>query len=206
MLTLTKSPSSPFVRKARVVALETGVADQVTLVDTDPWNPDDPLPDTNPLGKVPALVDGEGQVFAGSTLICEYLDSLHNGRKVIPESGPERWRVLRLHAMADGVMEAAVARIIEEMRRPKEFLWPGWIDRQTAKITRTLDVLEAEAAAGRLQDPPLLGEIALACALGYLDFRFAVIGWRDGRPALTAWAEGMASRPSLVETKPYAPQ
>ncbi|GAB5470647.1 MAG: glutathione S-transferase [Rhodospirillales bacterium] len=206
MLTLTKSPTSPFVRKALVVAIEAGLQDRLDLVPTNPWDPADPLPDTNPLGKVPALTDESGQVFAGSTLICEYLDSLNQGRKLIPAEGPERWRVLRLHALADGVMEAAVARIIEEVRRPEAVQWSGWVDRQTGKIFRTLDVIEGLAAAGELADPPSLGELALACALGYLDFRFPSVAWREGRPALTAWSAAVATRPSLAQTVPADPQ
>lgn len=206
MIKLTHSPSSPFVRKAVMAAIETGVIDRIKLVPTDPWNPDDPLPDTNPLGKVPALVAADGSVFAGSALVCEYIDSLHEGRKLYPGEAAARWRALRLHALADGVLEAAVARIIEQLRRPADMQWEGWIDRQNAKILRTLDVLEQMAAAGELAEEPTIGELTLASALGYLDFRFPDLAWREGRPALTAWNEAMLQRPSVAQTQPATPK
>ncbi len=207
MIKLTHNPSSPFVRKAMMVAIETGVIDRMKLVPTDPWNPDDPLPDTNPLGKVPALVATDGNVFTGSALVCEYIDSLHQGRKLYPSEPAERWRALRLHALADGVLEAAVSRIIEQLRRPADVQWEGWIDRQNGKILRTLDALERMAAAGELAaEEPTIGELTLASALGYLDFRFPDLDWREGRPALTAWNETMLQRPSVAQTQPAAPK
>ncbi|MBC6416400.1 MAG: glutathione S-transferase N-terminal domain-containing protein [Rhodospirillales bacterium] len=206
MMQLTHSPSSPFVRKALATAIETGAAERLTLVPADPWNPDDPLPHTNPLGKVPALVAEDGSILTGSTLVAEYLDSLHDGRKLFPAEGAERWRALRLHALADGMLEAAVARVIEQLRRPADKIWEGWIDRQNEKIRRTLDVVEALAAAGELAEEPSIGELTLACLFGYLDFRFPDVAWRSGRPALTAWNAVVQARPSLRETQPVAPQ
>ncbi len=206
MIKLTHSPTSPFVRKAMMVALEAGLTGRLKLVPSDPWNPEDPLPDTNPLGKVPALVAADGSVFAGSALVCEYLDSLHEGRKLFPEDPAERWRALRLHSLADGVLEAAVARIIEQLRRPKDYQWEGWIDRQNGKIAKTLDVIERAAAAGELAEEPTIGELTLASALGYLDFRFPDIGWRNERPALTAWYATMLERPSVAQTQPSQPK
>ncbi len=206
MMKLTHNTASPFVRKAMVTAIETGVIERLQLVPTDPWNPDDPLPGTNPLGKVPTLVDSDGRVFAGSALVCEYLDSLSEGRKVYPSGGEERWRALRLHSMADGALEASVARFYEHVRRPTDKIWDGWIDRQNAKIYRTADVLDGMIARGELAEEPTIGELTLACALGYFDFRLPDLGWRDGRPALAGWYEAMLQRPSIAQTMPAAPQ
>ncbi len=204
MMKLTHNATSPFVRKAMVTALEAGLTNAMQLVPTDPWNPDDPLQETNPLGKVPALTVADGTVFAGSALVCDYLDSLNQGRKLFPEESGERWRALRLQALADGVLEAGVARIIEQVRRPADKLWEGWIDRQNGKILKTLDVIEAMTARGELAEEPTIGEVSLACALGYLDFRYPDLGWRDGRPALTAWNVAMKERPSIAQTQPSA--
>ncbi len=206
MMKLTHNTASPFVRKAMVTAIETGVIDRLQLVQADPWNPEDPLPATNPLGKVPALIDGDGTLYAGSFLVCEYLDSLSEGRKVFPPSGAERWRALRLHAMADGALEAGVSRVYEQLRRPTDKMWDGWIDRQNAKIFRTLDLLDGMIAQGELAEEPTIGELTLACALGYYDFRLPDLGWRDGRSALAGWNETMLQRPSIAQTMPAAPQ
>ncbi len=206
MIKLTHNPTSPFVRKAMLVVIEAGLADRIQLVQADPWNPDDPLAETNPLGKVPALVASDGSLFTGSALVCEYLDSLHDGRKLFPEEPSARWRALQLHGLADGVIEAAVSRIYEQLRRPADKQWEDWIDRQNGKIARTLDLVERMAAAGELADEPSIGELTLASALGYLDFRYPEMAWGAGRPALTAWYEGIKERPCVAQTQPALPQ
>ena len=190
------------MRKVAVTAIETGLDDRIERVETNVWDPATDISEANPLGKVPALVTDEGAVLCDSPLICEYLDSLNDGAKLIPAAGLERWRVLELQALGDGIMDAAVARVIETRMRPEALRWDGWLDRQRGKIAQAAGALERDAAAGRLEGPVTLGGIALGCALAYLDFRFADDNWRDGRPELTGWFEAFAERPSMQATQP----
>lgn len=197
-LKLWYSPASPFVRKVMVFADETGLADSIELVPGDVWAPETGISRDNPLGKVPAMVTPEG-VFAGSYLCCEYLDSLHAGARLIPPEPRERWPALQLHAFADGIIEAAVASVVEQLRRPKEFVYQGTLDRQSAKITRTLDRIASMA----LPETINIATITLGCALGYLDFRMPQLRWRDGRGALGLWYEVFSARKSMQATVPH---
>jgi glutathione S-transferase len=199
-LKLRYSPASPFVRKVLVFAHETGLAARIELVPTDVWAPDSSIFSDNPLGKVPALVSADG-TFIGSALCCDYLDTLHDGRRLIPVEPGERWRVLQLHALADGIMEAAVARVVEELRRPKALVFQGNLDRQAEKIRRALDAIERKAAT--LGERVTLATITLGCALGYLDFRLPLLAWRTRRPALAVWDSVFAARPAMKATKPF---
>lgn len=197
-LKLWYSPASPFVRKVMVFAHETGQADSISLVSGDVWSPDTAIGKDNPLGKVPALVTPDG-VFAGSYLCCEYLDSLHAGARLIPAEPRERWPVLQLHAFADGIIDAAVATVIEQLRRPKELVYQGTIDRQSAKINRTLDKIATMVPTQATN----IATITLGCALGYLDFRMPQLQWRDGRDALKQWYEPFSARKSMQSTVPH---
>jgi glutathione S-transferase len=196
--------ASPFVRKVRVAIIECGLHSQVEEVDVAiaPTAPDDQVNENNPLGKVPALVADDGLNLFDSRVIAEYLDSLTDGVVLIPAAGDARWHTLRLQAFADGIMDAGVSRRYETFLRPDEKRWGDWVAGQKAKITRSLDMLEQRS--GRLADRLDIGTIALACALGYLDFRFAVDGWRDNRPGLAAFYEAFASRESMQRTQPPA--
>ncbi len=199
-LTLRYSPASPFVRKVLVFADEAGLADRIERVATDVWAPDTDIFRDNPLGKVPTLVSEDG-TFVGSLLCCEYLDSLQAGRRLIPSAPAERWPVLRRHALADGIIEAAVAYVVEQLRRPPAFVHQGFLDRQADKIRRALDALEAQAGAfGQGAD---LATVTLGCALGYLDFRLPALDWRRARPALTHWEADFGARSSMVATRPH---
>jgi glutathione S-transferase len=199
---LRYSPTSPYVRKVAVVAIEAGLDARVERIETDVWDAATDIAEDNPLGKVPALVTDEGMVLYDSPTICEYLDSLHDGPKLIPAEGPARWQALNLHALAGGIMDAAVARVVEVRARPEALRFDGWLERQKLKIGRALDALEGRAAAGGLGGPVTLGTITLGCALGYLDLRFSEDAWRDGRPALAAWYETFSQRPSMQATVP----
>ncbi len=204
MLSLRFSPTSPYVRKVRVAAIEIGLQDRLKLVPTDPWSTDTDLPTDNPLGKVPALTTEDGTVLFDSPVICEYLDSLHDGPKLFPAPGPARWKVLRLLALGDGIADAAVARRLEDMR-PAERQHEAWRERQRAALSRALDALESEADT--LADPagPLtIADVAVACALAYLDLRFAADEWRNRRPKLSAWLDPVSNRASMRETAPPA--
>lgn len=198
-LKLRYSSASPFVRKVMVFAHETGLAERIELVRTDVWSSDSDITRDNPLGKVPALIADAG-TFIGSTLCCEYLDTLHGGRPLIPAPPSERWPVLQLHALGDGIMEAAVARVVEAVRRPKEFVYQGNLDRQEAKLRHALDAIEGPA--GALGERIDIATVTLACALAYLDFRLPQLDWRERRPNAARWHAGFAARPSMMATQP----
>lgn len=199
MLKLWYSLLSPFARKVRVFAVEAGLAERLQLVATDVWAPECPVADDNPLGKVPALVTPDG-VFAGSWACCEYLDSLNPpGGRLIPVDA-ERWRTLQLYSFADGVMEAAVAHVTERLRRPAQFVYSGYLQRQAAKIERTLD--EIEQAFGTPRDRADIASITLACALSYLDIRLPELEWRRRRAGLAEWHARFSDRESMLSTQP----
>jgi len=211
MMTLMKmklygSLTSPFVRKIRVAVEEYGLGDRVELAVTDPWQSPADLLNGNPLAKVPALVTEDGLTLPDSELIMNYLDTL-TGRAGSAQAGGysrDYWETARLVQLADGVIDAAVAIVIETLKRPKEFIYSGWVDRQNAAITRSLEALES--AAERLADgsaaPIGRLEITLGTALAYVDFRMPKQGWRERCPNLVAWFTRFATRPSMLATQP----
>ena len=195
------SPTSPYTRKVTVTAIETGLDGRIDRVLTIPAKAPD-LAKENPLGKVPTLILDDGGTLVDSPVIVEYLDSLHSGEKIVPPAGPARWKALKLEALADGIMDAAVSRI-GEIRRPEQYQWPDWIAKQKTVVARTLDLLEAEAKG--FDQKPTIGQLTVAIALDYLDFRFGADDWRKGRPNLTAWHRTFGERPSLKATMPKEP-
>ena len=196
------SPTSPYVRKVCVVTHETGLFGRLEIVPTNVWASDTDIGRDNPLGKVPALTADGGEVLFDSPVICEYLDSLHDGVKLFPPVGGARWTALRRQALGDGILDAAVLRLLEGKRKDSERS-ASWLDRQRTAIGRALDALEEEAADfGR---GITIGHVAIACALGYLDFRFPGDNWRNLRPTLTEWYEDFAQRPSMTRTVPKDP-
>ena len=198
---LRYSPTSPYVRKVLVAAIETGLDKRIELVTTSTADPASGLVKDNPLGKVPALLLDDGSSLYNSPVICEYLDSLHAGPRLIPAGGPQRWTVLRRQALADGIMDAGVLGRGEALR-PAGEKSPAFLALQRQKMAAATDALEKEAASfGTGLD---IGLIAIACALGYADFRYATDEWRKGRPALAKWHEGFAKRPSMQKTVPPA--
>lgn len=200
---LRYSPTSPYVRKVSVTLHELGLNERVELIPTNPWDPATDLPTDNPIGKVPTLIRDDGEPLFDSPVICEYLDSLHNGEKLYPESGPARWSALRQQALADGVLDAAVAAFLEIARRPEPYRWSTWVKRQKSAIQRSIDALENEVDS--FGDRLTIGQIATGCALGYLDLRFADDDWRAKRPKLAGWAQRFFSRPSMTATIPKDP-
>ncbi|HMN71740.1 MAG TPA: glutathione S-transferase family protein [Rhodoblastus sp.] len=199
MMKLRYAKASPFVRKVLVFADEVGQADRIELAPTDVWTADTDIARDNPLGKVPALVTREG-TFVGSFACCDYLERRNGAPKLIPDEAKARWRVMQIHGLADGLMEASVAYVIETLRRPQEYVYPGYLDRQLGKINGALDALEARRGDLGGVD---LGSITTACALGYLDFRFADrLDWRKRTPGLAAWYADFAKRPSMQKTRP----
>lgn len=190
------SAASPFVRKVVVTALEAGLDAQITRVPTNPWlNPPELLHD-NPLSKVPCLVTDDGLALFDSPVICEYLDSVGGGT-MFPPAGPARWRALRQQAIADGLLDAGIIRRMDATR-PAEDARAAIMARQAGLVTNALQVLEHEQLAQHMD----IGALTIACALGWLDFRFAHEPWRDGRPRLTAWYDRFRSHPSLMATTP----
>lgn len=197
---LISSPTSPFVRKVRVLLHETGLADRVseTPAATTPFATAPDVAAANPLGKIPALLREDGPALHDSRVICRYLDA-QAGAQLYPEA--RLWNVLTLEAIADGIMEAAVLMVYEERLRPDPVRYEPWVEAQWAKIARALDALEGRWIS-HLSGPLDMGQIAVACALGYLDFRHGARAWRDGRPALGAWFDTFATRDSMIRTAP----
>jgi len=199
---LRYSPTSPYVRKVTAIAHELGLFDRLELVATNAWDPVSDLPADNPLGKVPTLLLDDGEALYDSPVICAYLDALV-GDRLLPAGGSARWQVLRNEALADGVLDAAVLVFIERNKRDEAQRSAWWEQLQLDTVARALDVMEG--LADGFEAEPDLGQLTFACALGYLDFRFPELEWRQGRPALDRWYETFASRPSLQATTPRDP-
>ena len=197
------NPASPYVRKVCVTAHELGQSGRIehTSITLSPLSPHDGVRASNPIGKIPTLILDDGTALYDSPVICEYLDALAGGNRILPATGPARWTALRRQSIADGIMDAAVLTRYEDTVRPKELRWQNWVDGQFLKVRTALDVLEGENLEGAFD----IGAISIACALGYLDFRYASEEWRKNRPRLTAWAAAVGKRPSLTTTMPVAP-
>lgn len=195
------SSTSPFVRKVNVFAIEVGLDKQIEWVKTNPWQAEDILTAENPLSKIPTLITDDGMVIYDSRVICEYLDSRHDGNKLIPPEGPSRWQVLRLEALADGILESGIARFLER-KRDVAIQSGDWDALQKKSVERALDYLEKSFSEWANKDLNI-GVLSVACVLGWLDFRFAAEDWRTTRPALTAWFGRFSERSSMTTTQPY---
>jgi glutathione S-transferase len=177
-----------------------GLMDKIRLEPSDTLDPNDSVRAQNPLGKIPTLVLDDGMALFDSRVILEYFDHIAGGGRIIPKEPKERFAALRLQALADGIMDAGVLRVYEHRFRPVEKHEPKWLEHQTDKINRTLVMLEEAPPA--IPATPHVGNIALASALGYLDFRFDG-AWRKGHPRLVKWLNEFADKvPSFAETKP----
>jgi glutathione S-transferase len=200
---LYHSTTSPFVRKVMVSAIELGLADRIEKVPTkvSPVVRTSPVIAQNPIGKVPTLVTDDGDILYDSRVICEYLDALAGGGRIFPQPGKARWRALTEQALADAIQDAGVLARYESNLRPKPLHWQDWHDGQMDKVAKGLERLETMAADfGARVD---IGTIAAGCALGYVDFRYADLGWRATHPRLAAWAATFMARPSMQSTAPY---
>jgi glutathione S-transferase len=200
---LIGSLTSPFVRKVRIVAMEKHI-DLEFSVDV-PWTPETKVPDVNPLGKVPVLVMDDGTTLFDSRVIVEYLDTVTPVSRLIPEGNRQRIVVKRWEALADGIVDAA-ALIFLERKRPAEQQGRDWIVRQEQKIFRGLEAMSEELGerkhcAGDLFN---LSDIATGCALGYLDFRFPEINWRESHPNLGKLAAKLYEMEPFKQTVPVA--
>lgn len=193
---LYHNPASPYTRKVMVLAHETGLIDRIELMPIKVWEETDRIRRDNPLGKIPTLISDEGDAVYDSTVICAFLDTLHDGPKMIPE-GEARWPVEILHALAQGMTDAALTLRADVMRgRDKEADF--YSKRMRATIISACD--EAEQRFAEIEGKVNLATIALGVGLAYVDFRFPDMGWRDGHPGLTGWYEGFAKRPSMRAT------
>jgi glutathione S-transferase len=194
------SSRSPFVRKVMVTAHEAGVVGRIATerVVVSSAAPNAAVMAVNPLNKIPTLILDDGTALYDSRVICEYLDTLHEGPKLFPTASGARWTALRRQALGDGLMEAIVLRLGEQARPP-----PQQSEKHLAayrlKIATALDRLEQEA--GELAGNLHIGHVAIACALAHLDFRFAADDWRKGRPQLAGWYGDFARRPSMLATE-----
>lgn len=199
---LIGSLGSPFVRKARIMLAEKKI--EYKLVLENVWAAETTIHDFNPLGKVPCLVMEDGEAVFDSRVICEYVDTLSPVGKLIPASGRERLEVRCWEALADGILEAAVAIRIEGFQRTPEQRSDSWIARQQCKIDAALDAM-AKGLASKTWcagNHYTLADIAVGCALGYIEFRMPELAWRDAHPDLARHFDKLSQRPSFVDTFP----
>lgn len=200
---LIMTPTSPFARKVRIVLAEKRIEyDQV--VDS-PWEAGTHVPDYNPLGMVPVLVLDDEHTLFDSRVIVEHLDTVSPVSQLIPKDSRQRLAVRRWEALADGVSDAAAAIFVEK-KRPESQQSPEWIVRQEQKVFRGLEAMAEELGdknwcTGEFFN---LSDIAMGCALGYLDLRFPEIEWRKAHPVLARLADKLSQRPSFKETLPPA--
>jgi glutathione S-transferase len=199
---LIGSDASPFVRKVRVVAGEKKIDYRYEIVDV--WSPDSEIQKLNPLGKIPCLIMDDGGAVFDSRVIVEYLDNLTPVHRLIPPSGRARVEVKCWEALADGLLDAAVLLRAENTRREEAQRSPAWAARQLGKIEAALG-----AMSSGLGDKPWccdgkysLADIAVGCALGYLDFRFPQLGWRTQHPNLVRHADKLFARQTFLDTMP----
>lgn len=199
------SPASPFVRKVHVTVLELGLDDRLEKLPSaaHPVNRDATIVAYNPTGKVPTFLTDDGEALYDSRVICEYLDCLDGKNRIFPAPGPARWRALREQALGDGLLEAALLVRYETLVRPKELIWPSWVSGQRDKMQSSLRAIEAEADT--FGDRFDIGTLTLACTLGYLDFRFRDLDWRQDNPKAAEWFKFVSERPSLQAAKPFDP-
>lgn len=196
---LLGAAASPFVRKVRVLIAEAGIDDvPFEIVATSPLSGENAINSANPLGKIPALTREDGPTLYDSRVITRYLDDRARAG-LYPQA--RLWDTLTLESTADGIMEAAVGIVYERRYRPEEVQFAPWIEGQWGKITRSLDALERQWMS-HLHGPIDMGQIAIACALAYLDLRHTDRDWRSGRDALTTWAEVFSARPAMLATAP----
>jgi glutathione S-transferase len=196
------SPRSPYVRKVMIAAAEMGLRDRIRTVRTvaggTTLHPE--LMKLNPIGKIPTLELPDGTAIYDSPVIIEYLDTLHDGPKLHPSTWPERLTALRRHALGQGMLDTALPLLAERFRPPERQSEPHialWRAKLAACVAALEDQADALATSGFN-----VGHLAIGVALGYLDFRFASLAWRDFHPKLAAWHEAFNARPSVKANQP----
>lgn len=191
------SPASPFARKVLVCAAEAGVAVETIPAAASPVARDLTVVGKNPLGKIPVAMLEDGAVLYDSRVICQWIGRQPGGEMLYPDS--IYFDILRREALADGVMDALILSRYETVLRPEALRWDDWLHGQGEKVGSGLAAMEQEVLTVAGFDA---GAVATACALGYLDFRFPDLNWRDGRPALTEWFDTVSARGSMDRTRP----
>lgn len=189
---------SPFARKCRIVAREKGLIDRIEEVAVDPYANAPELLASNPVVQVPTLIAEDGLPISDSPVICEYLDALGEGPRLLPAGGPERLRVRRLETLGNQALEMGV-KLVLELRRPEHERSPSWIARWTGNMARALDALEAAAPDPGGID---MGVITAGVAATWIGFRHPGFDLAGGRPRLTALQAALEARPSFAETRP----
>ena len=203
MAVLRSAVSSPFVRKCAIATIVLGLEDKVESLPASTADPLDPLRQQNPLGKIPTLVLDDGRCLYDSRVIMAYLDHLAGGNRLYPSDPMDRIDAMRLEALADGIMDAAILQVYEKRYREEHERSVSWVERQAERVASALAVLEA--GPHQASGAPNVGSIAVACALGYLDLRFEG-AWRRTHPALVAWLDAFkAAVPAYDATAPDRP-
>lgn len=198
---LFASTTSPFVRKVLVLLHEKGAFERVSVEYVDPWAMPEALTAVNPLSKVPTLVLENGEMIIDSAVICDYLDRHLSGPRLVSDAEPEYWRTRVTEALANGLLEASVGVFLEGGKRPEALRWPEWVAFQQQTIDRTLEAFERQIEGiGKRFD---YAAVCLLCALGHVEFRNTAGAWREGRPRLAAWFDGLQDRPSVAATRPF---
>lgn len=201
---LLYAPTSPYVRKVMVCAHLTGQAGRIQWLDSaaHPIRRDARIAAHNPLAKVPTLILDDGQALYDSRVICEYLASATGNGHLFPAAGAARWQALTRQALGDGLLDAALLARYEHTARPADRQWNDWRDAQLLKVGASLDAIEALAPqlAG---ERPTIGEVSIGCALGYLDFRFPELQWRDNHPLAAEWFGAFHALPAMQATTPH---
>jgi glutathione S-transferase len=199
MMILRSSPPSPFGRKAVIAAGVLGLSSELTIEKADPNDPGDSVRVQNPVGKIPVLIDESGAAYFDSRVILEYLDHRAGGGRILPAAPQPRFDALRLQALCDGALDACILLVYEGRWRTPEHHEAKWLAYQNDKVARALNVLEASPPA--IDPVPSVGQIALACLLGYRDLRFAAT-WRADYPKLVAWLDAFAAQvPAFAQTR-----
>ena len=201
---LTFSPASPFARKVRIAAIETGLIDKIEFVSATvaPGQPNEEYSKITPLKKLPVLILDNGDVILDSYVIVEYLDELAGGGKLIPTSGPDRWKVKSDHSLLQGMLDSMLLCRYENMVRPEPMRWQAWSDDHWNRAWSGMARFENKPDV--LSGPFSIAQIGLVCVLGYADFRFADCGWRKAYPKLDAFHQKMMERPSVKISVPPA--
>ena len=198
-LILFYNTNSPFARKCRVVIHEKNLWDKVEFIESMPPHDSPALQAANPLSRIPALVMDDGGYLCESPVICEYLDSLSAQNSLFPTDKTKRFEALALAALASGIMDSAVACVMES-RRPEDKRVPEWVERKEQAIRRTIKLLAKTDFNEKTEFN--IGTLSLAVALGYVSFRMPQIVWQNEYPALAAWLAFTNKRASMIATAP----
>ena len=202
MMILRSSPASPFARKVRIAISLLGLGGKVEIRDADTTDPNEVLRQQNPLGKIPVLLADDANAYYDSRVILDYLDAFAGGGRIVPRDSRARLDALRLQALCDGICDACLLIVYEGRYRPPDKRVETWVELQAGKVERGLAALEAAPPA--IDAVPNVGQIALACMLGYRDLRFNGT-WRKDHPRLVGWLDRFAAQVPAFEQTRFTP-